>query len=271
MQHTFSRLFIGTALALQVAAASAIPVPAGLSISGSVKLDTTNSGQASGGGSQSGTLTYRNGGSDSFATFGNNPASVSPSGLLSGGLNATGDGFGVKFVMSGLTNGALGGPLIADYALRLTNSSAALTFSVMLRGIYSNSVSASGTDAYAYSSWSVQDTSPSPTEYIFTDHKIDKFYTDPASNRNLDSASNSFWVTLLPGATMDYKALQRLEGGSASGTFGATLDTFLEIGGIQTSGGGGTRDVPEPGSLALVGAALLALARRSARKPGSRA
>lgn len=247
----------GVALAMAAALGTAAPVPAGLSITGSVTLDTVNSQAATGGASQSGQLTYRSGGIDLLASFSGDPATVSPSNSVGGAFSATGDGIGARFSISG-SGVASGGPLFADYALQLSNSSTTDTFTILLSGKYSNSVSASGADAFAQSLWSFKDASL--TELIATEHQIDTLNTGIGNNFIFDSPSNTFELTLMPGESLSFTAFQRLLGGGTDGSFGATLDVFLELTEIRSSGG--TNDVPEPGSLALVATALLLMARR---------
>ena len=75
-----------------------------------------------------------------------------------------------------------------------------------------------------------------------------------------DSASDSFTVTLNPGASTSFSALQRQRGGVYdSGAFAASLDAFLMIDSVLVRGGNPT-PVPLPGTLALALLALSALA-----------
>jgi len=262
MRKLFTQLPCAAALALSAALSAASPVPVGLAISGSVTLDTVNSMAPTGGATQAGQLKYRNGGSDSLASFSGDPAGVSPSSSVGGALSATGDGIGVQFSMAG-ADLASAGPMFADYALHLSNSSATDTFTILLHAAYSNSVSASGADAYAHSLFSLKDASL--TELVATEHSVDTLNPGPSSNFSFDSASDSFMLTLLPGETVDYTAFQSLVGGGSSGSFASFFDVFVELQDIRSSGTI-THGAPEPGTLALAALALMALSRR----PGGR-
>lgn len=261
MRKPFTRLSCAAALALSATLSAASPVPVGLGITGSVTLDTVNSAAPTGSATQSGQLKYRNGGSDSLASFSGAPASISPSSSLGGGLSATGDGFGAQFSMAG-SGLSSAGPLFADYALSLTNSSATDTFTILFRGLYSNSVSASGADAYAHSLWSFKDAGL--TELVATEHSVDTLNPGPSNNFSFDSVSNAILITLLPGESASYTAFQSLVGGGSDGNFASFFDVFVELEDIRVSGIGPR--VPEPGTLALAALALLALSRR----PGGR-
>ena len=257
MSMPFTQLSFAAALLLSTTLSAASPVPVGLGITGSVTLDTVNSAAATGAATQSGQLKYRNGGSDSLATFSGAPAGISPSNSLGGGLSATGDGFGAQFSMAG-SGLSSAGPLFVDYALSLTNSSATDTFTILFRGLYSNSVSASGADAYAHSLWSFKDAGLN--ELVATEHSVDTLNTGPSNNFSFDSASNAILITLLPGESASYTAFQSLVGGSSDGNFASFFDVFVELQDIRSSGI--LIPVPEPGTLALAAVALLALSRR---------
>ena len=261
MHLHLSRKFLLAALwLLSTGGALAAPVPLALSITGRVALDDVNSAAALGGAAQAGTLRHLSAGAPTTSSFTGDPAGLLPS-SLSGALTATGDGIGVRFAMAGTSAGdenSIG--LFADYTLFLSNSSAVETFTVVFRALISNLVAASGADAFAFADISVIDASL--TEVLFSDHGVDTL--NPGNNFNLDSASDIFSVVLTPGASTTFTALQKQRGGVyATGHFSASLDAFLSIDSISSSGGGGN-PVPLPGSMALVVLALggLALARR---------
>ena len=261
MHLHLSRKFLLAALwLLSTGGALAAPVPLALSITGTVALDGASSAAALGGATQAGTLRHLSAGAPTTSSFTGNPAGLLPS-SLSGALTATGDGIGARFAMAGASIGAENSiGLFADYTLFLSNSSAVETFTVVFRALISNGVAASGTDAFAFSDISVLDASL--IEVLFSDHRIDTL--DPGNTFNLDSAS-VFSVVLAPGANTTFTALQRQRGGVyATGHFSASLDAFLSIDSVSSSGGG--NPVPLPGSLALVvlGLAVLTLARRRA-------
>ena len=259
--HLSRNLLLAALWLLSSGGALAAPVPLALSITGTVALDSLNSAAALGGASQGGTLTHLSAGAPTSSSFTGNPSGLAPS-SLSGALTATGDGIGVRFAMAGASIGAKNDiGLFADYTLFLSNSSAVETFTIIFRALISNVVGASGTDAFAFSDLSVLDASLA--EVLFSDHRVDTF--NPGNNLNADSA-NSFSVVLAPGASTTFTALQKQRGGVyAAGHFSASLDAFLSIDSVSSSGVGNA--VPLPGSLALV---VLGLAGLAGLAPASR-
>lgn len=257
--HLSRKWLLAAVWLLSAGGAMAAPVPLALTITGTVALDSFNSAAALGGASQGGTLTHLSAGAPTSSSFTGNPAGLVPS-SLSGALTATGDGIGARFAMSGASVGAENSVgLFADYTLFLSNSSAVETFTIVFRALISNLVDASGADAFAFSDISVRDASIS--EVLFSDHSVDTF--NAGNNLIADSVNDSFSVVLAPGASTTFTALQRQRGGVyAAGHFSASLDAFLSVDSVSSSGGGNA--VPLPGSLALVVLALggLALARR---------
>lgn len=257
--HLSRKWLLAAVWLLGTGGAVAAPVPLALTITGTVALDSVNSAAALGGASQGGTLTHLSAGVPTSSSFTGNPAGLVPS-SLSGALTATGDGIGARFSMAGASVGAENSVgLFADYTLFLSNSSAVETFTIVFRALISNLVDATGADAFAFSDISVRDASNS--EVLFSDHRVDTL--NPGNNLTADSANSIFSVVLAPGATTTFTALQRQRGGVyAAGQFSASLNAFLSVDSVSSSGGGNA--VPLPGSLALVVLALggLALARR---------
>ena len=81
------------------------------------------------------------------------------------------------------------------------------------------------------------------------------------NNFTVDSANSSFSVTLLPGESASFSALQEQRGGVfADGSYSASLDAFLRVASV----------VPESGSLPMMSLGLLALAltQRHRRRRG---
>jgi len=143
--------------------------------------------------------------------------------------------------------------LFADFALSLANTSASSTFVVTFRAVAANSVVANGTDAFAHSDLSVRDAGNN--EVFFTDFLADTLY----GGSQAASASDLFSLTLSPGATSSFTALQRQRGGAFdSGDYSASLDAFLELASVEVRNGGGN-GVPEPATIALLGIALATL------------
>lgn len=255
MKFRYAHLLSSAGLALGLLApALAAPVPSALSITASVSLDTVNSFAPVGGASQSGSLSHSTSspGSSSFTGL---PGSLSPS-SLSGGLLQTGDSFGASFSMSG--SNPNGGTvqtdgLFADFVLNLANSSLTETFTLLFKVSTRNAVQASGPDAFAFSDFSLQDSSLA--EIFFTDHRVDT--ANPGSGFELQSASDSFSIVLAPGASTTLTGLQRQRGGTfgnGPGSYSASLFTSIQL--QDVDGSGGNNQIPLPGSLPL---ALLGL------------
>jgi hypothetical protein len=245
--------------------AGAAPLPSGLQVNATVSLDTANSLDPTGGATQAGTLSLTSGGAGSSSSFSGSPATISPSSLTSG-LTETGDGIGASFTMSGslsASGSVTTDGLFADYLLALANTSATETYVISFRAVAMNSVSASGADAFALSDLSVRDAALA--ELFFTDYRTDTL--NPGNNLMLESASNVFQITLLPGQSTSLTALQRQRGGVFEpGAYGASLSAFLSIDNVRVTGGGpGPNPVPAPGTLVLFGAALLMLGATSRR------
>lgn len=178
--------------------AAAAPVPSALSIQATVSLDTTNSLDPVGSATQSGTLRYLTGaGPASTASFSDTPASIAPSSALGGALTETFNGIGATLSMSGSvpTSGAsTTDGLFADYVFMLSNSSLTETFTLTFVVQASNSVSAAGSDAFAYSKFVVLDSGNN--ELYANDQNIDTL--NAGSNDDFVSASDSFVFILSP-------------------------------------------------------------------------
>jgi hypothetical protein len=240
--------------------AHAALLPSSLSVNASVSLDTTNSLAPTGGASQTGTLQKVVGGSSTTSSFSGDPASISPA-SLSGALTSTGDGVGAVFGMSGSFSPTAGvsattDGLFADFLFSLSNGSATDTLVVTFRAAIANLVGASGADAFAYSDISVRDAGNN--ELLYSDHRADTINGDAA----FDSPNDTFSITLNPGASTSFTALQRQRGGAfATGSqYSASIDSFLSIDDVVCRGDGcGGGQVPLPGTLPLLALALGAL------------
>jgi hypothetical protein len=259
-----SRLGLIAALVLTGIAAQAAPVPAGLSISGQVSFDLLNSVAPTGGATQTGQLNLSSGGGITSSSFNGSPAG----GPLSGAFTATGDGIGAALAGSGSLSSSTApaitaGPVFVDYRIDLSNTSATQTFTILFQAAYGqgNVVQANGGDAFAASSLSVYDAAN--TELIYTDFFADTL--NPGNNKALASATNTFSITLTPGQSGYFTALQKLEGGTfAPGNFSAGLDAFISLERINASGDDPGR-LPLPASLplALTALCLLGLVRKA--------
>jgi hypothetical protein len=242
--------------------AQSAPLPSTLSVSASVSLDTANSLGPTGGATQSGTLTKVVGGVSTTSGFTNDPTTIAPSSLL-GSLSATGDGVGALFSMSGSFSPTAGANattdgLFADFLFNLSNSSATDTLVVRIRALISNAVSASGEDAFAHSDISVRDAGNN--ELLFSDYQADTINGDFA----LASPDDWFSITLNPGESASFTALQRQRGGAfpTNSVYSAEMTSFLYIDDIVCRGNGcdgGGGQLPLPGTLPLLAIALGAL------------
>ncbi|MFG6442750.1 hypothetical protein [Roseateles sp. LKC17W] len=252
-----------TALLLAGVAAQAAPVPAGLSITGQVSFDLPNSTTPTGGAAQTGQLSLLSGGGSTSSSFNGSPAG----GPLSGAFTATGDGIGAALSGSGSMSSPTApdmtaGFVFVDYRIDLINTSATQTFTILFQAAYGqgNLAQASGDDAFAASSLSVYDAVY--TELIYTD-----FFTDtlnPGNNKALASVADTFSITLAPGQSGYFTALQTMRGGVFEpGNFNAGLDAFLSLQRIDASGDDPGR-LPLPASLplALTALGLLGLVRK---------
>lgn len=263
VRSSYARLLptLGLALCAASPAAWAGLVPAGLSISGTVTLDTAFSLAAVGGGTQSGTLRSVLGGTTTSSNFGNNPA-LPGTASQGGSFGAAGDGIGALFSMSGNGAGAQTDGLFLDYTLNLLNSSVDRIFVITFSALIENGVSASGRDAFAFSDVSFRDAANA--ELVFSDHRVDTL--NPANTFDADSPTHTFSVTLAPGQSASFSALQRQRGGSFSsdGSYNAVLDAFLRLDSIDSRGG--DNDVPLPATLPLLalGLMLMSVSRRRA-------
>jgi hypothetical protein len=260
--HPLRSLLAAAALVPAALSAHAALLPSSLLVNASVSLDTVNSLAPTGGASQSGTLQKWIGGSPTTSSFIGNPASIAPS-SLSDSLTSTGDGVGAVFGMSGSFSPTAGvsattDGLFADFLFSLSNGSATDTLVVTFRAAIANLVGASGDDAFANSDISVRDVGNN--ELLFSDHRADTVNGDAA----FDSPNDTFSITLNPGASTSFTALQRQRGGAfATGSqYSASLDSFLYIDDVVCRGNGcdgGGGQVPLPGTLPLLGLALGAL------------
>lgn len=246
-------------------AAMAAPVPGALSITGTVTLDTTNSLAASGDATQSGSFSATSAGVIvGTSTFGNDPSTVAPFSSQSAALVATGDGIAATLQMAGTfgansSSSATDG-LFVDYLLTLLNNSATDTFDVLFRVLWTNSVTATGPDAFTRSQLSVLDDGGA-NEVFFTDDTADTLFGDTS----FASAGNTFIVSLAPGAGYSFTALQSQRGGAFvdGSSYSAELVASIVLDNVSIVGQP-PLVVPTPATLPLLalGLSLLAIARR---------
>jgi MYXO-CTERM domain-containing protein len=234
-------------------------------VTGTIAIDTANSAHAQGGANQTGTLTLTQAGATTSLLLAGDPASMILS-ALSGALLNLGDGLGARLTVAGNTPGADNGlGLFVDYALYFSNTSATdtYTYTITLSGLFANSVSASGTQAFAYSDISVRDAGSN--ELLYSDERADT--ATPANNWSFSSADTTYALTLAPGAATQITAVQHVRGGAGAigDSFTADLNARLVISALAINGVP-VSNVPTPGALpmALAGLLTLTLLRRRA-------
>lgn len=266
MKLSLQHLLVGAGMALSMSPPlQAGPVPAGLSITASVRLDQATSKDPVGGASQSGSISHSRS-SPGSSNFVNLPGSLSPS-SLGANLLQTGDSFGASFSMSG--SNPNGGTvqtdgLFTDFALNLVNSSLSETFTVLFRVDARNFVNATGRDAFAFSDLSIKD--EDLNELYFTEYRVDTL--NPGNNLMAESSDDSFILSLNPGQSLNISGLQRQRGGAfndGGSSYSASLFSTITLEEVRSSGG--NNQIPLPGSLALVLIGLLSGASVLRRRP----
>ena len=137
---------------------------------------------------------------------------------------------------------------------RLANTSLTETYVLTFHALMTNLVNATGRDAFAQSSISVLNAAL--LELVFSDYGADT--VNPGNNFTLDSVTNIFSLTLNPGASTSFSALQKQRGGGfdQDAAYSASLIGFIELQDIEVRGG---RALPLPSTLLLTLAAVFGL------------
>jgi hypothetical protein len=188
-------------------------------------------------------------------------------------FNAVGDGFSLSGNASA-TDEEFAAAI--DFNLDLTNTHATEAYEVKIRvNLINNSVNADGTDAYAKSEFTINDSSG---EIFFSDLLSDSLFGDEAGGTltgpygatgtlgdpQSESGILDFTYILNAGDTENLTGAWVLEGGDfatglAEAEFNATV-TILDVSRVAGPGPNPS-PVPEPGTLLLFGAGLLSLCR----------
>lgn len=256
-------------------AARAVAFTPALHVAGSVSFDT-GFARADGDVTQSGSFSKVAGGVAAASTFSGTAVGAGDGNPLAGTLTDLGDGFGASAdVLVAYADPASESGAGFDALLDLSNTSATDSLGVTLKVDFRNAVNASGTNAYANSSFTVSDVTDPQNwqELFFTDLRSDtvfgNFPTETEFGGPLSESGLAFLhLVVAPGATTHLKGSWTLksgvfvDGGQAeTGAFG-----FLSIDKVENQNQP-PAPVPEPGSVVLLGSGLLALAG-ARRRPG---
>lgn len=254
------------------ASVQAATIDPNIIISGaSISYDTVSS-FSDGDAAHSGTFSLTSGGSTSTSSFadgllilGSNP--------LNGTLTDTGDGFGISGSASAdranTDSEFLAG---VDLALTVTNNSVTDVFEVVFGVTFSQSIDATGTDAYVTSEFVVGDVTNN-VEIFFSDITSDTVNGNEVDGNPVagfggplsDSDSTTFSITLNPGESLDMDGFWTGEGGAyADATSFADLVGFT--GSLTVVDVVNQTAVPVPGALYLFVSGLLGLVGMARRK-----
>ncbi len=250
-------------------------IPLDLSIGGDLEFDEEFALE-DGTGITNTSLTARQGGTDTIVDWtGDVPNGVNP---LLGTFTKTGDGFRIFGTASATSDGEEEGEFATgvDLVVDLSNSSATDTYEVFFRIDFSNSVTATGDDAFADSEFTLD--TPPGTEVFFTQtisdtlggNKLNGVLTGGSGGTVADSDIFTFSLVLAPLDDTSIKGDWTMEGGAFASEASVDFDAFLSVERVDnlTEPGG---VIPEPGSVliwSVLGALGMAVARRR-RKAGS--
>ena len=208
-----------------------------LMISGNVEFDTVNSSSATGNTSQNADMSLVIGGATTLTLI----ANVTPTGAnpLAALLTDYGDGVGVSAIGSSTPSGVSSAipDFIFDIGFSLSNSSATDSYQVFFELAFSNFADADGNDAFMDAEINLFNSSLA--EIFFSDLTSDTFFGDQKNGTTLatsgatlsDSGTFLFDITLLSGASDNFSALLKMDGGAFDDTsiFNARTSAFISV------------------------------------------
>ncbi len=240
-----------------------------LMISGNVEFDMVNSSSATGNASQNADMSLVIGGGTTLTSIANvTPTGVNP---LGGLLTDYGDGVGVSAIGSSTASGVSSTipGFIFDIGFSLSNSSATDSYQVFFELAFSNFADAEGNDAFMDAEINLFNSLLA--EIFFSDLTSDTAFGDqkngialPTSGATLtDSGTFAFNITLLAGASDNFSAVLKMDGGAftENSFFNSRTSAFISVVGADnltnTQPPQPPSQVPEPSTFILFFMAML--------------
>ena len=270
---------------LQMQSAVAVPFTTDLSVTGTLTFDTAFADPGSGApspyaisgtGAQSGTMAVTAGGAAATTTY--SGFSVSGSNPRTAALTDLGDRIAISSASASSTDSGtfavgVGSPTVpTQMALKVHNNSATVGYHMSFTFGIDNQVGSNGPDAFAHSQFSLSDNSG---EFKFSDLTSDTVNGNVKNTVSggtggpvTDSQSGTFSYDVLAGGDLNLHGFWTLEGGSfaSGGTASSFFDVFVNLTDVAPLNQPPTNPAPIPGTLALLGLGLGALARARGRR-----